>query len=70
MEVVPAVVDGLREAGAGDIPVIVGGIIPPEDAAELRARGVAKVFTPKDYALTEMMGEIVDIVLAANLTDT
>jgi (2R)-ethylmalonyl-CoA mutase len=70
MEVVPAVVDGLREAGAGDIPVIVGGIIPPEDAAELRARGVAKVFTPKDFALTEMMGEIVDIVLAANLTDT
>ena len=65
MEVVPAVVDGLRAAGAADVPVIVGGIIPPEDAAELLDHGVAKVFTPKDYALTEMMGEIVDIVLAA-----
>jgi (2R)-ethylmalonyl-CoA mutase len=66
MEVVPAVVEGLRAAGAGEVPVIVGGIIPPEDAAALRRLGVAKVFTPKDYALTEMMGEIVDVVLAAN----
>jgi (2R)-ethylmalonyl-CoA mutase len=66
LEVVPAVVDGLRAAGAHDVPVIVGGIIPPEDAAKLRERGVAAVFTPKDYKLTEMMGEIVDLVLAAN----
>jgi (2R)-ethylmalonyl-CoA mutase len=65
MEVVPAVVDGLRAAGAEDVPVIVGGIIPPEDAARLRERGVAKVFTPKDFALTDMMGEIVDVVLAS-----
>src|SRR5206468_8958507 len=54
LEVVPAVVDGLRAAGAGDVPVIVGGIIPPDDAAALKARGVAAVFTPKDYKLTEM----------------
>jgi ethylmalonyl-CoA mutase len=66
LEVVPAVVDGLRAAGADDVPVIVGGIIPPEDAAELCARGVAAVFTPKDYQLTAMMDEIVTLVRAAH----
>jgi ethylmalonyl-CoA mutase len=66
LEVVPAVVDGLRAAGADDVPVVVGGIIPPEDAAALRERGVAAVFTPKDYQLTGMMDEIVTLVLAAN----
>ncbi|RDI33046.1 protein meaA [Lentzea flaviverrucosa] len=62
LEVVPAVVDGLRAAGAGDIPVIVGGIIPPDDARKLRERGVARVFTPKDYELTEIMDEIVTVI--------
>jgi ethylmalonyl-CoA mutase len=62
LEVVPAVVEGLRAAGADDVPVVVGGIIPPEDAAVLRERGVAAVFTPKDYRLTEMMDEIVTLV--------
>ncbi len=66
MEVVPAVVEGLRAAGAGDVPVIVGGIIPPYDAAVLRARGVAAVFTPKDYKLTEMMDEIVTVIRRAH----
>jgi ethylmalonyl-CoA mutase len=65
LEVVPAVVDGLRAAGADDVPVVVGGIIPPEDAVALRERGVAAVFTPKDYRLTDMMAGIVDLVLAA-----
>jgi (2R)-ethylmalonyl-CoA mutase len=64
LEVVPAVVDGLRAAGADDVPVVVGGIIPPEDAVALRSRGVAAVFTPKDYKLTDMMSGIVDLVLA------
>ncbi|AIJ21458.1 protein meaA [Amycolatopsis methanolica] len=62
LEVVPQVVDGLRAAGAGDIPVIVGGIIPPEDARLLTERGIARVFTPKDYELTEIMDEIVSVV--------
>ncbi|HXT46744.1 MAG TPA: protein meaA [Pseudonocardiaceae bacterium] len=62
LEVVPAVVDGLRAAGAGDVPVLVGGIIPPDDAEALRAQGVAAVFTPKDFELTEIMGQIVDLV--------
>ncbi|WP_018685675.1 protein meaA [Actinokineospora enzanensis] len=62
---VPAVVDGLRAAGAGDIPVVVGGIIPPEDAKTLAARGVARVFTPKDYELTQIMAEIVQVIRVA-----
>jgi (2R)-ethylmalonyl-CoA mutase len=64
LEVVPAVVDGLRAAGAGDVPVLVGGIIPPDDADALRAQGVAQVFTPKDFELTEIMGQIVDLLHA------
>jgi (2R)-ethylmalonyl-CoA mutase len=62
LDVVPAVVDGLRAAGAEDIPVIVGGIIPKEDEPALRERGVAAVFTPKDYALTEIMDRIVTLI--------
>jgi len=66
MEAVPAVLDGLREAGAGDVPVVVGGIIPDADAARLRELGVAQVFTPKDYELTDIMREIVGVVRAAH----
>jgi (2R)-ethylmalonyl-CoA mutase len=66
LQVVPAVVEGLRAAGAGDVPVVVGGIIPPEDEAVLRAKGVAAVFTPNDYRLTEMMDAIVTLVVAAH----
>jgi (2R)-ethylmalonyl-CoA mutase len=66
MEAVPAVLDGLREAGAGDVPVIVGGIIPDSDAARLRELGVAAVFTPKDFDLTTVMGQIVDVIRAGN----
>ncbi|KFU81273.1 (R)-ethylmalonyl-CoA mutase [Amycolatopsis lurida] len=62
LEVVPQVVDGLRAAGAGDIPVIVGGIIPPDDEKILLERGIAKVFTPKDYELTDIMDGIVGLV--------
>jgi len=65
-EVVPAVVDGLRAAGVDDVPVVVGGIIPPDDAAALRAHGVAAVFTPKDFRLTEMMDEIVTLIRGAH----
>jgi len=65
MELVPRVLDGLKAAGAGDLPVIVGGIIPDRDAARLRALGVAAVFTPKDFGLTEIMGRIVDVIRAS-----
>ncbi|MCW2599845.1 MAG: mutB [Frankiales bacterium] len=66
MEAVPAVLDGLKAAGAGDVPVIVGGIIPDSDAAKLTGLGVAAVFTPKDFDLTEVMGRIVDVIRDAN----
>jgi (2R)-ethylmalonyl-CoA mutase len=65
LELVPQVLDGLRAAGADDVPVVVGGIIPDADARALRDLGVAAVFTPKDFSLTQMMGQIVDIIRAA-----
>ena len=46
------VLDGLRAAGIGDVPVVVGGIIPPADAEALIKAGVARVYTPKDFDLT------------------
>jgi (2R)-ethylmalonyl-CoA mutase len=66
MNLVPEVLDGLRVAGLADVPLVVGGIIPPADAQRLAALGVAAVFTPKDYGLTEIMRGVVDIVRAAN----
>lgn len=69
MELVPAVLDGLREAGLGDVPVIVGGIIPDSDGRRLVELGVAAVYTPKDFGLTEIMGGIVDVIRTANGLD-
>jgi len=66
LEAVPTVLEGLRAAGLDDVPVIVGGIIPDQDAAILRSQGIARVFTPKDYSLTEIMDEIVTVVRQAN----
>ncbi|MFC0530874.1 protein meaA [Phytohabitans kaempferiae] len=63
---VPAVLDGLKAAGRADLPVVVGGIIPPVDAAKLREAGVARVFTPRDFALTSIMDELVTVVREAN----
>jgi len=59
---VPAVLDGLAAAGASDIPIVVGGIIPDEDAAWLRERGVAAVFTPKDYDVAVILDNVVDLL--------
>ncbi|HSR71349.1 MAG TPA: protein meaA [Kiloniellales bacterium] len=61
---IEAVLDGLREAGLGHVPVVAGGIIPAEDAARLEAAGVAAVFTPKDFALSGILGRIVEIAEA------
>ncbi|NUR95058.1 MAG: protein meaA, partial [Kribbellaceae bacterium] len=66
MELVPQVVEGLREAGLEDVPVVVGGIVPEADAAALRAAGVAAIYTPKDYDLTGMMSDVVDVIRHAN----
>ncbi len=53
--------DRLRASGLGHIPVIVGGIIPEEDAKRLEAMGVARVYTPKDFELNRIMGDIVQL---------
>jgi (2R)-ethylmalonyl-CoA mutase len=69
MELVPEILAGLREAGAGDVPVIVGGIIPDTDARALREQGVAAVFTPKDFGLNEIMGRFVSLIREARGLD-
>jgi ethylmalonyl-CoA mutase len=61
-ELIPSVLAALREAGVGDTPVVVGGIIPDADAATLRQQGVAAVYTPKDWDLNQMMRSIVTLV--------
>ena len=68
-ELVPDVLRRLRRAGAGDIPVVVGGIIPAADAQSLRAQGVAAVFTPKDFGITAIIGRIVDEIRRAHELD-
>ena len=52
----------LREAGLDHVPVIVGGIIPDEDAKRLTAMGVARVYTPKDFELNRIMMDLVALV--------
>ncbi|MFI7243450.1 protein meaA [Streptomyces qinglanensis] len=59
-ELVPDVLERMRKAGATDVPVVVGGIIPSADARALREAGVAAVFTPKDFGITGIIGRIVD----------
>ncbi len=65
-ELIPGVLEALREAGAGDVPVIVGGIIPEADVGPLKAAGVAAVYTPKDFDLTQIMRDVVALVAEAN----
>ncbi|MBQ1013393.1 hypothetical protein KBX53_21065, partial [Micromonospora sp. M51] len=56
----------LTAAGRADLPVVVGGIIPAGDADTLRAAGVARVFTPKDFALTGIIDDLVTVIRRAN----
>ncbi len=56
------VLERMRAAGLGDIPVVAGGIIPPEDEKTLLAAGCARIYTPKDYDITAIMGDIVDLL--------
>ena len=60
-ELIPSVLGELRDAGA-DVPVVVGGIIPPADERALLDAGVARVYTPKDFEVSRIMGDIVDLV--------
>jgi ethylmalonyl-CoA mutase len=66
MQLVPAVVEGIRAQSLDDVPVVVGGIIPSADAAALRAGGVAAVFTPRDFGLTEIMARFVEEIREAH----
>jgi (2R)-ethylmalonyl-CoA mutase len=54
------------KAAGMTMPLVVGGIIPPEDAAELERSGVAAVYTPKDFELNRIMKDVVGIVERAN----
>jgi (2R)-ethylmalonyl-CoA mutase len=60
LELVPEIVDRLRAAGV-DVPVVVGGIIPPEDADILVGKGAARVYTPKDFELERIMEDMLDL---------
>ncbi len=66
MSLVPQVVNGLRDAGLTDVPVVVGGIVPESDARALEELGVAAVFTPKDYSINQIMLRIVSEIRAAH----
>jgi len=61
---VTEVMKRMRDADIADIPVVVGGIIPPEDAEKLKAAGVTRVYTPKDFDITAIIGDIIDVVEA------
>ncbi|WP_432449127.1 methylmalonyl-CoA mutase family protein [Aliiroseovarius marinus] len=60
-------IERMKDAGLGDVPVVAGGIIPDEDADRLRAMGVAKVYTPKDFELNTIMEDIVTLVAPASV---
>lgn len=62
LELIPDVIAAMRRAGLSDVPVVVGGIIPEEDREPLMKAGVAAVYTPKDFDLNRIMGEIVQLL--------
>jgi ethylmalonyl-CoA mutase len=55
------VIARMRQAGLADVPVVVGGIIPPHDAAALKTAGAAAIYTPKDFELNRILGDLVRI---------
>jgi (2R)-ethylmalonyl-CoA mutase len=62
LPLITEVLEKMRESGIGNIPLVVGGIIPEEDAAQLRTLGVSAVYTPKDFELNRIMMDIVTLV--------
>ena len=69
MELVESVLQELRLRDLASVPVIAGGIIPREDAERLMALGVRAVYTPKDFSLNAIMGDIVDVIRECNGLD-
>ena len=68
LDLVRETIAELRKAGLDDVPLVVGGIIPPEDERALRQMGVKRVYTPKDFQITDIMGDVVDLAERAWLT--
>ena len=62
LPLVGEVMERMRKEGLNDVPVVVGGIIPPEDEVKLKSFGVAAVYTPKDFQLNDIMADIVRLV--------
>ncbi len=67
LPLVEEVINLMHSAGLSDIPVIVGGIIPDEDATKLKSMGVSKIYTPKNFELNMIMGDIVTLADSQNL---
>ncbi|WP_395445888.1 methylmalonyl-CoA mutase family protein [Caulobacter sp. UC70_42] len=67
LDLVQEVIRVMRAEGLGDIPVVIGGIIPDADALILKQMGVARIYTPKDFKITEIMGDVVQLVEATAL---
>ena len=59
----------MRAEGLGHIPVVAGGIIPEADALILKQMGVARIYTPKDFKITQIMGDVVKLVEATALAE-
>jgi len=68
LDLVQEVVRLMRAEGIGEVPLVVGGIIPPEDALILKQMGVRRVYTPKDFKLTQIMADVVRVVEESVLT--
>jgi (2R)-ethylmalonyl-CoA mutase len=66
LDLVREVVALMRSEGLENVPLVVGGIIPPADALALKQMGVAGVYTPKDYKITGIMADVVKLVARAN----
>ena len=66
LTLVPQILDGLEAGGGGDIPLVLGGIVPDEDAEKLRKRGVARIYTPKNYDLLAIIDDMVEVAAAAS----
>lgn len=62
LDLVRDTISELRKAGLENVPLIVGGIIPPEDERALKQMGVRRVYTPKDFKITSIMSDVVDTV--------
>jgi len=68
LELVPEVLERLKQAGIGHVPVVLGGIIPESDGKRLIAGGVARVYTPKDFELNTIMADLADLAEAGGQT--